>query len=174
MQQFYVDLQKRLRSDPEPKEPPQPEPPAAIELPPPLLELPPPPPPPPPPPVLQRACTLRELRRIVPEVFGLSEALVFGCSLCPDYTIPRHLCFALARHLTTASTTKIGKTFDRDHSSVHNAISRMRWLIAELHEGLPASASVFEWVETGCQILHRKDEIKYDKQRERRRAYERR
>jgi hypothetical protein len=170
MQQFYVDLQRRLRPDPEPKEPPQPEPPAAIEPPLPLPE----PPLPPPPPALQRACTLRELRQIVPEIFGLPEALVFGDSRSPDYTTPRHLCFALARHLTTASLTRIGKTFGRDHSSVHNATSRMQWLIAELHEGLPESASLYEWVQTGFQILHRKDETRYERRRKRRRAYERR
>ena len=171
MQQFYVDLQKRLRSDPEPKEPPQPEPPAAIEPP---LPLPEPKLSPPPPPALQRACTLRELRQIVPEVFGLPEEMVFGDSRSPTYTAPRHFAFVLARHLTTASTTKIGRVFDRDHSSVHNATSRMRWLIAELHEGLPESASLYEWVQAGFQILHRKDEARYERQQERRRAYERR
>ena len=169
MQQFYVDLQKRLRSDPEPKEPPQPEPPAAIEPPPP-----PPEPLPPPPPPLRRASIFYDLRRIIPEVFNLPEEMVFGDSRSPTYTAPRHLAFALARHLTTASTTKIGRVFDRDHSSVHNATSRMRWLIAELHEGLPESASLYEWVQTGFQILHRKDEARYERQQERRRAYERR
>jgi len=163
MERFYSELAKRLRPGSEPLSPGPTKPakkPATEQRSNPL-----PPPPPPPPPPLQRASDLRELPRLVARAFGIPENMLLGNSRRPVCTLPRHFCFALAYHLTTATTTKIGLEFGRDHSSVHNAISRLKWLIAELNEGLPAAASLYEWVETGSQILQRKDEQEHGEQR---------
>jgi len=182
MQEFYARLAQRLRPSLEP--PPRrrlpaaktpPEPPAAETPPePPAAETPPEPerppepqlqPEKPPPLALQRSFMLRDIQRAVADAFGLSVADLLGPRRFVHHTTPRQLAMALARHLTAASLPLIGKQFNRDHSTVFNGVAKMQWLIAELHEGLPAYASLYEWVEIASQILKGKDKL-YDEQRE--------
>jgi len=60
--------------------------------------------------------------------YGVTLIQMTGHSRRPDMTLPRHVYCHLARSLTQSSLPKIGKTIQRDHTTVLNSLKRVEKL----------------------------------------------
>ena len=67
--------------------------------------------------------TIREIQQTVCAEFGISQADMLGRSRKASIVAARHHAMRLAR-ATGASLPKIGRSFNRDHSTVHAALRK--------------------------------------------------
>ena len=86
--------------------------------------------------------TIADCRRVVGEHFFIPRELMIGPDSRQSLVLPRQLAMTLARKLTGASTTLIGKGFgDRDHTTVLAALNRVNLQV--LHH--PECAAQFDY-----------------------------
>ena len=72
-----------------------------------------------------RAAGIRLIRQDVAKAFGLSEAQLVGPSRKPDLVRARWIAAYRMREEAQASTSLIGLTLNRDHSSILHAIRKV-------------------------------------------------
>lgn len=112
------------------------------------------------------------IRRAVGAAFDVPDHIMTSASRAECNLRPRQIGMALARHLTNATLPEIGRKFDRDHTTVMNAIVRMEPMIAELARQLPPDAPLEQWIEAAK--LYRQRTSIHDSERRRERTRERR
>ena len=76
-----------------------------------------------------RIPSLAEIRREVCEYFKITQAEMMGSRRNASTVLARHFAYYIARSLTGASLTQIGRAYKRDHSSVIHAIGKMEELV---------------------------------------------
>lgn len=76
-----------------------------------------------------RIPSLAEIRREVCEYFKITQAEMTSDRRKASLVLARHFAYYIARSLTGASLTQIGRAYKRDHSSVIHAIGKMEELV---------------------------------------------
>lgn len=84
--------------------------------------------------------TVRDVERAVCFRFNLTRADMMGPNRERRYARPRQIAMYLARQMAGASLPKIGKHFDRDHTTVLHAERRIASLAAQ-------KPHIAEWIE---------------------------
>ena len=85
--------------------------------------------------------TISAVVGIVSEVLHVPVAAIFGYRRSQAISVPRHVSAAMCRRWTSASTSQIGRTFNRDHATIIWACDALAMDIAA---GQPASIDAFE------------------------------
>jgi hypothetical protein len=118
-------------------------------------ELPPAPPPAakpaaPPPPLVRsepREPSIGEILWAVCDEFNLRKNELVAERRSLDVVRPRHIAFALCKHLTSRSLPEIGRRFGgRDHTTVLHGIRKMAASLEATKDGMPDDATPAEWV----------------------------
>ena len=73
----------------------------------------------------ERGIRIQDCRHAVERLMRISEGDMLGPSIERRFSWPRQIAMALAREMTGASLTRIGRHFRRDHSTVLHAIRRV-------------------------------------------------
>lgn len=73
--------------------------------------------------------SLAEIRREVSEYFDISQMELMGIRRNSKLVLARHIAYFVARNITGASFTQIGRAYKRDHSSVVHACFKMDDLV---------------------------------------------
>ena len=76
-----------------------------------------------------RIPSLSEIRREVCEYFKITQHELTGSRRNASLVLARHFAYYVARSLTGASLTQIGRAYKRDHSSVIHAVGKMEELV---------------------------------------------
>lgn len=87
----------------------------------------------------------RDLIRIASDICGFDVGAMSARNRHHNATRPRMIAQWLCRKFTTSTTTEIGKTFDRDHTSILNSCDKVDRVIARY--GLTANGPE-EWART--------------------------
>jgi hypothetical protein len=75
---------------------------------------------------------IASIQQLVAEAFGVSLRQMMSRQRSPDYVRPRLIGMYLARETTGLPFRQIGRAFDRDHSTVSDAHTRVAgWIEAE-------------------------------------------
>ncbi|MXW06744.1 MAG: chromosomal replication initiator protein DnaA, partial [Gammaproteobacteria bacterium] len=78
--------------------------------------------------VHRRMISIKKIQNIVAEHFHIRLSDILGTSRLRTFVRPRHIAMALAHELTDLPLQTIAGHFNRDHSTVMNAIERVREL----------------------------------------------
>ena len=73
--------------------------------------------------------TIRDIEWVVCAKYGLSKELIRSPDKRKKVARPRQIIMFLARELTSASHKKIGRHFNRDHSTVVHSVQAIRKLM---------------------------------------------
>ncbi len=76
-----------------------------------------------------RKLALHDIKRLVAKYFGYPVALLDSPTRCYPIVRARHIFCYIARHHLTASTIRIGRSINRDHTTAIHAIARITKLI---------------------------------------------
>ena len=76
-----------------------------------------------------RIPSLSEIRREVCEYFKITQHELTSSRRNASLVLARHFAYYVARSLTGASLTQIGRAYKRDHSSVIHAVGKMEELV---------------------------------------------
>jgi chromosomal replication initiation ATPase DnaA len=77
---------------------------------------------------------ISEILRAVCDTFNVTQIEIMSSRRKAEWVCARHVCYWLCRELTPASYPQIGRTFDRDHSSIMYGIGRVD---ERIREGTP-------------------------------------
>jgi len=69
---------------------------------------------------------ISEIQETVADYYGLTVGDLVGPGRTRQLCAPRHLAMFLARERTVASLPELGRAFRRDHTSVVNAVRKLR------------------------------------------------
>lgn len=78
--------------------------------------------------------TIRHIQQTVADAYGCPLHLMLSSRRHRRYARPRQLAMYLAHEMTTLSLPRIGKAFDRDHTTVLHAVRVIERKIAEMPE----------------------------------------
>ena len=127
----------RMKAPP-PRIEPEPAPPPAASDPPPPEESEPPP---------HVGVLIEDIIRAVCSEFQLTKTELLAERRSHDVVRPRHVAFALCKHLTTRSLVEIGRRLgDRDHTTVLHGIRKMASILDATKDGMPHDATAAQWV----------------------------
>ena len=73
----------------------------------------------------QRIYTVDEIKTYVSDYFGITVDDLMSQKRSKEISYARQLAMYICRNLLDLSFPKVGKSFDRDHSTAHHAISKI-------------------------------------------------
>jgi chromosomal replication initiator protein len=79
----------------------------------------------------EKVITIEHIQRTVSGFFGLRLADMRARTRTKAVAFPRQIAMYFARQLTHASLTEVGRAFDKDHTTVLHAVSKIETLIRE-------------------------------------------
>jgi chromosomal replication initiator protein len=79
----------------------------------------------------EKVVTIEHIQRRAAEFFGLKLADMRATTRTKAIAFPRQIAMYLARQLTHASLTEVGRAFDKDHTTVLHAVTKVEALIRE-------------------------------------------
>lgn len=88
---------------------------------------------------------LREIRLAICEVWGISEIELVGRRRAQKVARPRQVAYAMSCRFTTHSLPTIGRSLDRDHTSVLIGARKVRHLVDAVAAELASDAPAIEW-----------------------------
>ena len=90
-----------------------------------------------------RIPSLSEIRREICDYFKITQHELMSSRRKASLVLARHLTYFIARNLTGASLTQIGRAYRRDHSSVVHAVAKMEELV-KVNSSLAEQYKFFE------------------------------
>ena len=79
----------------------------------------------------EKVITIEHIQRKVSEFFGLKLADMRARRRTKAVAFPRQIAMYFARQLTNASLTEVGRAFDKDHTTVLHAVTKVETLIRQ-------------------------------------------
>jgi chromosomal replication initiator protein len=79
----------------------------------------------------EKVVTIEHIQRRAAEFFGLKLADMRATTRTKAIAFPRQIAMYLARQLTHASLTEVGRAFDKDHTTVLHAVTKVEALVRE-------------------------------------------
>ena len=79
----------------------------------------------------EKVVTIEHIQRRAAEFFGLKLTDMRATTRTKAIAFPRQIAMYLARQLTHASLTEVGRAFDKDHTTVLHAVTKVEALIRE-------------------------------------------
>ncbi len=79
----------------------------------------------------EKIITIEHIQRKASEFFGLKLSDMRATTRSKAIALPRQIAMYLARQLTHASLTEVGRAFDKDHTTVLHAVGKIQALIQE-------------------------------------------
>ncbi|HVC64217.1 MAG TPA: chromosomal replication initiator protein DnaA, partial [Candidatus Dormibacteraeota bacterium] len=79
----------------------------------------------------EKVITIEHIQRTVSGFFGLRLADMRARTRTKAVAFPRQIAMYFARQLTHASLTEVGRAFDKDHTTVLHAVTKIETLIRE-------------------------------------------
>jgi chromosomal replication initiator protein len=79
----------------------------------------------------EKVVTIEHIQRKAAEFFGLKFADMRATTRTKAVAFPRQIAMYLARQLTHASLTEVGRAFDKDHTTVLHAVTKVEALVRE-------------------------------------------
>ena len=68
---------------------------------------------------------LETVKQLVSEFYGIPVAKLVGQERTPDLVYARQMATAVCRDVTPAGLVQIGRTFDREHTTVMHALTKV-------------------------------------------------
>lgn len=91
--------------------------------------------------------TIREIQELVCAEFGITMIDLLSCRRRNEVMIARHVAMWLASKATKASIPMVGRQFERDHTTVLNAIGRVNQRMSGDHNFSHLVLSLLEFVQ---------------------------
>jgi len=76
----------------------------------------------------------RQVVQVICDFFNVSEIDLLADRRCADLIYPRHLAFYLCKSCSTQSLTQIGRSFQRDHTTILSGIRKIERLVVDNHK----------------------------------------
>jgi hypothetical protein len=101
----------------------------------------------------KRCIPIREIQSAFCAVAGIRRMDLISQRRSMDIVVPRQLCMMLCRALTLESLPGIGRHFsDRDHTTVLNALRKMKPVEDAVRARLPPDATLLQWVNEALAV----------------------
>ena len=79
----------------------------------------------------EKVVTIEHIQRKASEFFGLKLSDMRTATRTKAVAFPRQVAMYLARQLTHATLTEVGRAFDKDHTTVLHAVAKIQTLMRE-------------------------------------------